>query len=213
MSDLSWNIWGAVSAAIGLLCPSLWTWIKSHFLPAKLEALEKLTMEVAKLLTLARRHGLLVDDGEYCLFNSKLWHAQERLDKAGAMVAAHPGVINNLKGLWSDLSRQVSLMIDDINSVKVQLLLRTSKERKKLASSGNIADIPDYADFEGELKHTSNFPVHRHRLPTCHDCASTHSGFYLSSREHDEPFPRRRDVLESSGFVTPSSSTSASVRR
>ncbi|KAI0629581.1 hypothetical protein C8Q77DRAFT_1141223 [Trametes polyzona] len=126
MSGLTLKILCAVSAcaAIGLLCPSLWTWTQSHFLSAKLETLEKLTAKVEKLLAQARRNDLAVEEGEYDLFNSRLSHAQECLEKAKAVVVAQPGVVNNFTGIWSDLSKRMSLAIDDVSAIEVQLLVR-----------------------------------------------------------------------------------------
>ncbi|KAI0629599.1 hypothetical protein C8Q77DRAFT_1161185 [Trametes polyzona] len=154
MSDLSWNIWGAVAAALGFLVPALGSWIKSLYLTSKLKTLKKLIDETQEQLTLARWEGLLVDPVEYAHMHGKLWHARERMEAAGAQIHARSsGMISNLKGICSlALSSQVNLNIKEVNQVRVQLLKRSSQERKKLASTRSLMDLPNRADYQESLK-------------------------------------------------------------
>ncbi|KAI0629586.1 hypothetical protein C8Q77DRAFT_1141253 [Trametes polyzona] len=149
MSDLAWNIFGAVTAILGFLVSPLCSWIGSYFLTAKLDALKKLLKETKDLLALTRRHGLLVDAEEYCLINSKLWNASEMMDTASEVVCSQPGLVTNLRKMWSATSGEITVVIKDVTKVKAQLLRRTSAERRRLASSGKITDIPDIGEYEG----------------------------------------------------------------
>ena len=64
MSELSFNIWGAVAGVLGTytVLPFLWSLIKSQMPSGKLAALDALLNETQKLLDSSVQEGLIVEE-------------------------------------------------------------------------------------------------------------------------------------------------------
>lgn len=67
MSDLSWNVWGAISAAIGMLLaliPLFNTWVGPRLPSATLPGVRALLKETQKLYATALENGDIDDESE-----------------------------------------------------------------------------------------------------------------------------------------------------
>ncbi|KAI0363593.1 hypothetical protein BV20DRAFT_1126194 [Pilatotrama ljubarskyi] len=164
MSDLGWNVWGAVASVLGTLAllPLLATWFLSRLPSAKLPALLRLLRETQDLFSAALREGLITDESELHQFNVNLWAATIRVDEVRELVYATNSWQGDVVHWWRGWSGKMALITSNLNAIRVKLAKRHSKERKRLAAECSPSDLPLLANGKSEtspsLKPTSHGP-------------------------------------------------------
>ncbi|CDO77757.1 hypothetical protein BN946_scf184993.g20 [Trametes cinnabarina] len=143
MSDLGFNVWGAVASVIGTiaLIPVLLPFIKSRLPSAMITGLIDVHKETQELFDTAIRDGLITDSNDLYLFKVHLTDAAIRVDELRAEVYAIATWQEDVAKWWYGVSRSISSLRNNLNKIRVQLAKRNSKERKKLASQGHATAI------------------------------------------------------------------------
>lgn len=65
MSDLAWNVWDTVAAALGILIPIGAAWFIASLPTSRLPSLLSLMKETQELFAVALREGLITDEKEF----------------------------------------------------------------------------------------------------------------------------------------------------
>ncbi|KAI0365103.1 hypothetical protein BV20DRAFT_1125212 [Pilatotrama ljubarskyi] len=144
MSDLGWNVWGAIASVLGTLglLPLLLAWFLSRLPSARLPALLDLMKETQDLFSAALREGLITDESDLHQFNVNIWAAMIRVDEVRELVYATNSWQEDVAHWWRGWSGKMAIIANDLNSIRVKLAKRHSKERKRLAAACSPSGLP-----------------------------------------------------------------------
>ena len=75
MSDLGYNVWGAVAGVIGTLSliPIFLAWLQTRLPSSRIPRLLALRAEILELFTTAILEGLITDEKELYQLNRNVW--------------------------------------------------------------------------------------------------------------------------------------------
>ncbi|KAI0325869.1 hypothetical protein GY45DRAFT_1329725 [Cubamyces sp. BRFM 1775] len=148
MSDLGWNVWGAVTGVIGIiaLIPLVFCWINSQLPKAQLDKLDRLLAATEVLFDTAVKDGLLHTGNGLHRFHVKLWAIQLRADDMRGDVYDMPTWKEQWDSWWRGTSDSIKLLRNELNVLRAALAKNSSRERRQLASAGylnRLAFLPD----------------------------------------------------------------------
>ncbi|KAI0657812.1 hypothetical protein C8Q70DRAFT_265298 [Cubamyces menziesii] len=164
MSDLAFNVWGTVAAIIGIiaLIPTFFIWLRGRLPPALLPELDKTFVRTKASFEEAIQEGVFADKDELAQFNVTLGTIYTRVLDIRAQVTTRT-FRQNAINWWQGLSGRIVALCEELTSLQAKLADRTSRERKRLASMGNVAGLPLLSDYKvlhdrplGQ--HMTNFP-------------------------------------------------------
>ncbi|KAI0323300.1 hypothetical protein GY45DRAFT_1376423 [Cubamyces sp. BRFM 1775] len=151
MSDLGYNVWGAVTGVIGTLSliPIFLAWLQTRLPSSRIPHLLALRAEILELFTAAILEGLITDEKELYQLNRNVWAAKMQADEMRAKVYAAQTWWQDVKNWWQGLSGRVMTLCEELNFLRMKLAERNTNERKRLASAGIPADLPLMIDDTG----------------------------------------------------------------
>ncbi|KAI0365106.1 hypothetical protein BV20DRAFT_1056736 [Pilatotrama ljubarskyi] len=151
MSDLAWNVWGAVAGVIGIIMvvPVLFTWFLSRMPSAKLPPLLELMKETQDLFAVALREGCITDGDESYQYSLNIYAAAIQVDEVRMKVYAAKTLPENISNWWHGLSGRINALQEELSGIRVELIEKHSRERKKRASQANFSSFS--SDSKGLL--------------------------------------------------------------
>ncbi|KAL7284781.1 hypothetical protein ACG7TL_002088 [Trametes sanguinea] len=143
MSELGFNVWGAIGSAVGILTliPLFLAWLQPRLPRSMLPSIMETHKEVKELLATALSQGLITDPVDL----HQLHINMIEVDEVRAEVYRIKSWTQDAGKWWSGLSARMYILRNDLNSTRIQLAERNSQELKSLASlglAGRLAGIP-----------------------------------------------------------------------
>ncbi|CDO77755.1 hypothetical protein BN946_scf184993.g18 [Trametes cinnabarina] len=165
MSDLGFNVWGAIASGIGtmMLIPALLAMLYTRLPSTLIVTLTEMHKETQELLAIAVREGLITDPSDLYQYNVNLLDAAIRVDELRAEVYAIRTWREDVAQWYSGLSGKISMICKDLNSTRMKLAKRNSKERKMLASQG-LAEKMSNLPKQSEMERASATPLQKDAL-------------------------------------------------
>ncbi|KAI9069040.1 hypothetical protein FKP32DRAFT_92810 [Trametes sanguinea] len=154
MSDLGFNVWGAIGSAVGILAliPVFLTWLQPRLPRSMLPNITETHKEAKELFATALSQGLITDPADLYEFHVNILDASIRVDEVRAAVYRIRSWKQDAGEWWSGLSSRMYVLRKDLNSLRIKLAERNSHELKKLASqglAGQLAGISDNKESAG----------------------------------------------------------------
>ncbi|KAI0323524.1 hypothetical protein GY45DRAFT_613722 [Cubamyces sp. BRFM 1775] len=166
MSDLAFNVWGAVAAVIGTitLFPTFFIWFRTRLPAALLPGFIFTFYETEGLFVRAILEGVFTDEGELDRFNTNLGSAYTQMLDIRARVHSAKMFRENVNDWREGLSGQITALCEELNFIQAKLADRSSQERKRLASENCVPDLPLLSDHRA-MRARSLASQHMSRLP------------------------------------------------
>ncbi|KAJ2990257.1 hypothetical protein NUW54_g8523 [Trametes sanguinea] len=152
VSDLGFNIWGAIASALGIvaLIPVFLVWLRPRLPRAMLPCVLEMHREVKDLFETALKEGLITTHTDlYHKFNVNLLDVAIRVDQVRAEVYCIRSWKQDAQKWWSGLSADMFLLRKDLNTMRIRIAKRSSSERKRLASLGLAGEYSAVSEHEG----------------------------------------------------------------
>ncbi|OSD00974.1 hypothetical protein PYCCODRAFT_1478755 [Trametes coccinea BRFM310] len=161
MSDLGFNVWGAIASAVGIiaLIPVFLVWLRPRMPRAVLPSVLEVHKEAKELLETAVKEGLITSSTDLLDFNVNLLEAAIRVDAMRAEVYNIKSWKRDAQKWWSGLSVDMFILREDLNSMRIKLAQRSSDERKRLASLGLANEFSVAPEYKDAIS-SSPSPVH-----------------------------------------------------
>ncbi|KAI0330379.1 hypothetical protein GY45DRAFT_1434676 [Cubamyces sp. BRFM 1775] len=139
MSELSFNIWGAVAGVLGTftVLPFLWGLIKSQMPSGKLAALDALLNETQKLLDCSVQEGLIVEER----FRLLMWTTRNRIDKVRADIYDSHSLKEDLRNWKKGLSTRCTLLCEELDVIRASIARSSAEERDRLDALGRVPEV------------------------------------------------------------------------
>ncbi|KAJ8482806.1 hypothetical protein ONZ51_g5117 [Trametes cubensis] len=151
MSDLGFNVWGVITGVIGTLTiiPAFLAFLHTRLPTSLLPAVIKQDKETRTLFDTALRKGLITDEGDIYEFKINLLDTEIRVAELRAEVYAATTWWQDVTNWWFGLSSKITVLRGDLNSIRVKLARRNSKELKRMASQELVSELPLFSDSKG----------------------------------------------------------------
>lgn len=133
-SDASYNIWGAVSGALGIigLIPVTIALVHSQLPLTKLRILDKTLEETETLLTSVTEEGLFRNSNFIDLARRKLSNFHVRAECFRTDTYSAATLNQQLKEMVKGLSHGISILCEDVKVLRADIATTTDEERKRL---------------------------------------------------------------------------------
>ncbi|KAI8970997.1 hypothetical protein BD414DRAFT_540586 [Trametes punicea] len=160
MSELGYNVWGAVAGAIGTvaLIPTLIYWFLCHLPTAKLRVVEQALKEAEAHFDEVLKGGLIHDEDELHQFHSWLWSIQFRVDDLRIHVYNIWSWTEELAHWWKGLSNDMVVICKETNIFRGKLAKSSSRERRALAAGGYTAHLASWSASQAGIPHVELLP-------------------------------------------------------
>ncbi|KAI8971015.1 hypothetical protein BD414DRAFT_581575 [Trametes punicea] len=148
MSDLGFNVWGAVAGAIGTIAlfPVLTCWIYCQLPTAKMRILDQLLSETESVFDSAIKNGVLHGGNGLHRFSVQLWAIQLRSEDLRGQVYSIRSWSGELRSWWRGASSMINVLCKELNDLRVTLAKNSSRERRELAAAGYLNNLAMFSD-------------------------------------------------------------------
>ncbi|KAI0325876.1 hypothetical protein GY45DRAFT_1329735 [Cubamyces sp. BRFM 1775] len=138
MSDLGFNVWGAIAAVVGTiaLIPVFIAWFNTRLPRARLLDLSSLLLDTLHLFLAGLREDLLNNDNELRYFHARLETARGAVDDVRVEVYGATTWREDVKCWYNGLSGNITDISEDLNSLRASLAKIQSGKRKLFAAQG-----------------------------------------------------------------------------
>ncbi|KAI0657828.1 hypothetical protein C8Q70DRAFT_265796 [Cubamyces menziesii] len=138
MSDLGFNVWGAIAAVVGTvaLVPVFIAWFNTRLPRARLPYLVDLLSETLLLFLAGLREDLFTDESELRHFHARVKTAKRAVDDIRAGVYGATTWRQDVKHWYMGLSGDISDLSETLNNLRANLANTQSGNRKLLAAQG-----------------------------------------------------------------------------
>ncbi|KAH9888337.1 hypothetical protein C8Q73DRAFT_794113 [Cubamyces lactineus] len=143
MSDLAFNVWGAIAAVIGTLAlvPTFLIWLRTCFpsvlLPSLIDTFDKTEVLFKKAVAA----GVFTSEEEQNHASTQILDIQSQVKSRTFR--------QNAINWWNGLSGQIVALCEELTSIQANLAEKSSQERKRLASERNVPDLPLLSNRKG----------------------------------------------------------------
>ncbi|EIW54117.1 uncharacterized protein TRAVEDRAFT_74379 [Trametes versicolor FP-101664 SS1] len=140
MSQRGVDIWGVITGVFGALAiisPILWGLIYTQLPSVKLRTLDALLFETDQLLRKSVDEGLISEDQ----FRLLMWATLRRIDRVRIQVYPSGPWSHEYTNWKKGISRDITVLIAEVNEIRAKIARSSSKERQKLDASGKAADL------------------------------------------------------------------------
>ncbi|KAJ8482808.1 hypothetical protein ONZ51_g5115 [Trametes cubensis] len=157
MSDLAFNVWGAIAAVIGTiaLVPTFLIWLRTCFpsalLPSLIDTFDKAEVSFKRAVA----DGVFTNEEEQNQYDVTLGSAYTQILDIQSQVKSR-AFRQNAKNWWNGLSGQIVTLCEELTSFQAKLAEKSSKERKRLASESSVADMPLLSNRKGTHNRSSS---------------------------------------------------------
>ncbi|KAI0330368.1 hypothetical protein GY45DRAFT_751133 [Cubamyces sp. BRFM 1775] len=140
MSDLAFNVWGAITGILGTiaLIPVFLAWLQTRLPTTKLPHMIDSFRDTEELFLTAVRDGLFTNEDELQRFNINMWTVTMYVEEMRYKVYAAQTWRQDVVNWWQGLSGRITTLCGELNSLRMKLAERNSMERRRLASLGVV---------------------------------------------------------------------------
>ncbi|KAJ2992294.1 hypothetical protein NUW54_g7970 [Trametes sanguinea] len=153
MSDLGFNVLGAITGVIGVFAvlPVIACWLYRRGPTFRLRILDQLLKETESEFDLSVQNGLLHSGNGLHRLSVKLWSIQLRVDDVRGEVYAFRSWWEDVCSWWRGTSRTIDMLCEELNEVRVDVALNSSREKRALAATGYLNKLANCSNgFKGE---------------------------------------------------------------
>ncbi|KAH9888328.1 hypothetical protein C8Q73DRAFT_180953 [Cubamyces lactineus] len=138
MSDLGFNVWGAVAAVVGTaaLIPVIHAWFNTHLPRALLPTLSSILQETQESFVTGLREGLFTDDTELYHFHNRIRAIKRQVGEARAEALEATSWRQDVRNWYTGLSSKISHLCRNIDDIRAKLARTQSNKRKLLEAQG-----------------------------------------------------------------------------
>ncbi|KAH9888339.1 hypothetical protein C8Q73DRAFT_709846 [Cubamyces lactineus] len=139
MSELGFNIWGAVAGVLGTftIIPFVWGLFKSQMPSGKLAALDALLNQTQKLLDTSVQEGLIMEER----FRFMMRTTRKRIDKVRAEIYGAHSLKEDLRNWRKGLSTRCSLLCEELDVIRASIARSSAEERDRLDALGRVPEL------------------------------------------------------------------------
>ncbi|OSD00969.1 hypothetical protein PYCCODRAFT_1468931 [Trametes coccinea BRFM310] len=164
MSDLGFNVWGALASAAGVLFalyPAFRAWVRPRLPTSLLPEILAMYKETQELYATALQNGLIDDRDELYLCNRDMVAISIGVDSVRAQVYAIASWRQDVGQWWSGLSHEIRLLGKQLNAFRMGLAEQNSSKLKLMASQGLLLGERSLLsqDSKCNASDSSNVPI------------------------------------------------------
>ncbi|KAI0645034.1 hypothetical protein C8Q79DRAFT_1119797 [Trametes meyenii] len=186
MSDTAFNIWGVVTGALGTLSiiPILWALAFSQMPTVKLRALDALLAETDEHYRSSVEEGLISQEQ----FRLLMWGTRRRIERVRMRVDPTRTWSEEYANWKSGLSKDISVLCQELNTIRAHIARSSSEERVKLEVSGNATNPTLSRRCQEPVPATNTFDVDEDCVATTADLSLFETvDTLVSAGEHSGP--------------------------
>ncbi|KAI0351965.1 hypothetical protein OH77DRAFT_1428990 [Trametes cingulata] len=149
MSDQGYNISGVVAGALGILLallPLFFAWLSYQMPSAKLRVLQDLMAETESIFRKSLEDGVLTCDDDLYQITTSIWSTNMHIDDLRMKAYALKTWRDQMSGWWHGLSRKMTILCEEVNDIRMQVVETSSRNRRLLAAEGFTSSL---AQFQG----------------------------------------------------------------